>query len=103
MATKRRPSTAVGCPGCAQWAERYERLVGEVLTLKRDGFLPPTALPAPPAIPQLPKVVIQAIQSIGVSASVAAHLERQAWDMLAAGEPEDTIAKALIAGEEVPL
>ena len=91
------------CPGCVEWGERYDRLLGEVLAMKREGFVPPQVVGdfAPPE--QLEPDIREALRMFGIGSSTYREQEKLAWDMKRAGEAPELIAAKITAGERVEL
>lgn len=104
MVAKRRDGEAVNCPRCVRWEERYHALVGELLVMKREGFMPPQATPAAQDLPSLDPKIRNAIREVaGTTGPVARSLETQAWEMVAGGMEPDEVAKRIAMGEEIAL
>lgn len=84
----------------AREAERAEKLLTELLALKRDGFHPPEPPPpAPPPLDDLPSEVREALGEVARPGSETWYSELAlAQADLAAGKPASEVAKAILRG-----
>lgn len=84
--------------------ERCERLIGEVLALRREGFAATVQYDAPAPVAPLPAVVAQAIaQRSDPLTPERRELERRAADYVRAGLEPDEVARSVLDGENVDL
>jgi hypothetical protein len=83
---------------------RYDALLHELLTLKRDGFSATMTYEAPPPMDPLPPAVLKAIaQRSEPGTPERRALERRSGDYLRAGLEPEQIAAAVLDGEPVDL
>ena len=80
--------------------DRLDRLVAQVVAMKREGFSMPDA-PAPdlPAAVPLPLVVEEALTELGLPPRERAREELRCREWLAAGREPRHVVHALIEGE----
>lgn len=81
--------------------DRYDRLVSQVMDLKREGFTPPAAvgdIPQPEPLPEVVKAAIQARSERGTPEE--RQLTTTARTLLLRGDDPQGIAQGILAGEE---
>jgi hypothetical protein len=84
--------------------ERYDALLKEVMTLKREGFSATVQYDQPPAGPSLPGPVTKAIAQRSEPGTVERReLERSVSGMLREGVDPEDVAAAVLDGEQVDL
>lgn len=79
--------------------DRYERLVGEMRELQRQGFTPPPPQPEAPERRGLPPEILTAIEAhMDLGGTAARSTARLAKEWLTAGEPVADIVKKIHEG-----
>lgn len=82
----------------AQVTYTYNELVHELLGMKKDGYVAAPSYPEAQVPAQLPKVISDALDSIGLSGRDRDQMEAYAWRQLDRNKDAEVIASELIAG-----